>query len=310
MITGDQPINNASSLSELKEFIPDGELEKIKRKILADWEVKKFINKFEEVIDDEMIDRGLSTLYVYIFDRENNSKHKPELMLYQNNFHIEYEIRKEFLQKKEYAKQRRNLDLSTVSIENRRASLDEFDQSDPGRINALSIALDFVGNFKVGKYVEGFWLVGNHGIGKSYLMAAVARAVNAKGASVTMIDLNEFITRLKADMSQDSNQMEKKLSKLEYVDLLIIDDIGAEFSSDWILDEVVYRVLNSRHKYNKATCFTSNLTKGQYIKSIRDTPSKGGGNHSLTRARRIATRIDALAAEVQTSGQNRRKVLN
>lgn len=310
MITGDQPINNASSLSELKEFIPDGELEKIKRKILADWEVKKFINKFEEVIDDEMIDRGLSTLNEHIFMRGNNPTHKPQLTLYRNNFMVEYDERKEFLKKKEYAKQRRNLDLSTVSIENRRASLDEFDQSDPGRINALSIALDFVGNFKVGKYVEGFWLVGNHGIGKSYLMAAVARAVNDKGASVTMIDLNEFITNLKADMSRDSNQMEKKLSKLEYVDLLIIDDIGAEFRSDWILDEVVYRVLNSRHKYNKATCFTSNLTKGQYIQSIKDAPSKGGANHSLSRAKRIATRIDALATEVQTSGQNRRKVLD
>lgn len=310
MVMNVQPIKEAGSLDELKTLIPDGAIEKSKEKILADWGVKKFIDKFQEAIDDEMIDRGLPVLGEYIYARENYRQYKPELMLYRNNFYAEYDIRKEFLDKKEHAHQRRKLDLTTVSVENRRASLDEFDQSDIGRINALGKAIEFLNNFKVGKNTAGFWLVGNHGIGKSYLMAALARAVNEKGASVTMIDLNEFITNLKADMGQDSNRMEKKLNKLEYVDVLIIDDIGAEFSSDWVLDEVVYRILNSRHKYDKATCFTSNLTKGQYIQSIRDTPSKGGPNHSVARARRIATRIDALATEVQSSGQNRRKVLN
>lgn len=281
----------------------------VKEEILQDDEVKQIINRYGDVVDDEMIEAGLNELFwVTRFRQEPEYRfYKLEINIQNGNFVHTFVERPEALPLLNKPASRRKLDLSMVSKDNQQATLEEFHQTTE-RIGLLSEVVDFIKNYEEGKFQTGFWVVGGYGIGKSYLMAAMAKRLNRKLAGVTMIDLNEFISSLKADIRTNGDNLEKKLKAIETVDILIIDDIGAEALTDWVADDILYRVLNYRHKYKKTTFFTSNLTKGQYAKKLMDMSTKTDKANAHARAGRIMTRIDSLVKEVQVTGQNRREL--
>ncbi|MDR0847318.1 MAG: primosomal protein DnaI [Lactobacillales bacterium] len=183
------------------------------------------------------------------------------------------------------------------------ANFKEFQITD-ARVAAIQAASDFVKNFDRSKLNKGLYLYGSYGTGKTYLMGAIANSLAEKGIESTLVFTTNLIEEMNKRMfSQDKNDLPEYVERLRRVDVLMLDDIGAERVSDWVIKQL-FDILNYRYQEELATCFTSNLTLNQleerFIKDNKD------GSDTVS-ARRLMERIRVLAREVELSGADRRE---
>lgn len=101
---------------------------------------------------------------------------------------------------------------------------------------------------------------GRSGLGKTHLSLAVAHDVIAKGYDViydSIINLLERVEREHFGRTQDGDSG-NTLEVLLHVDLLILDDLGTEFTSPFYVS-VIYNLINTRLNRGKPTIISTNL---------------------------------------------------
>ena len=102
-----------------------------------------------------------------------------------------------------------------------------------------------------------FW--GTVGTGKSYTAACIANYLLEANISVVM---TSFVRILQEMQGFDREREETFTNKLNSVKLLIIDDLGAERSTDYALEKV-YGIIDNRYRAKKPLILTTNLTLRQ-----------------------------------------------
>ncbi len=117
---------------------------------------------------------------------------------------------------------------------------------------------------KFDEYVRsgrGLILYGDVGTGKSFYAACIANKVIDKGYRAIM-----------KNFAQIANELGGTWEKQEYIeslvsyDLLIIDDLGAERTGDY-MQEIVYNVIDARSRTGLPLIVTTNLTPDELSKS-------------------------------------------
>ncbi|WP_416144935.1 ATP-binding protein [Planococcus koreensis] len=137
------------------------------------------------------------------------------------------------------------------------SNFDNFD-SRPGAEKAEKIARYYAESFdEFG--LESILLWGVPGNGKSHLAAAVHNQLRKKGKVVVFVSMPDLLKKIKNTFNKGNNESEEQILKaLNICDLLIIDDIGAEKTSDWV-QEIVFLIIDNRYRRNKPIMATSNL---------------------------------------------------
>lgn len=109
---------------------------------------------------------------------------------------------------------------------------------------------------------QSIYLFGKPRVGKSYLVATflityLKKHPTKKGAFLDApIRLKELL-----DLSfADKNQFQQVLNSYIDVDVLVLDDFGSGYMSDYIRDSIVYPIINQRLKEGKTTIFISKLS--------------------------------------------------
>ncbi len=102
-------------------------------------------------------------------------------------------------------------------------------------------------------------LMGNTGLGKTHLSLAIARRVIDKGFTVLYGSTQDFLRAVESEHFGRAQEENDTLSMLLQADLLILDDLGVEFNSDFYVSSV-YNVINTRLNTEKPTIINSNLT--------------------------------------------------
>lgn len=172
-------------------------------------------------------------------------------------------------------------------------SLEEVMQSE-----ALRKAKQFQSDFSEGKATKGVYITGSFGVGKTHLLAAIASGVTRSGHTVALCFWPEVISYLKTHFDEAYDYVQK----LKDVDLLLIDDIGSESITNFTRDDIFLPLMQHRMNFQKATCFSSNLTQEQLLTHFSLTAN----GEDKIRAKRIVERIASQAEEVLMKGQNRR----
>ncbi len=137
----------------------------------------------------------------------------------------------------------------------------------------------------------GFLLTGPIGCGKTYLMSAVANKFLRSGYKVAFVKVRQLIYDIKKSFNYYEDPiMFDLLNKCKKVEVLFLDDLGAESISEWSRDEVLFNILDYRMENNLLTCFTTNLTKDllydTYLSLNKEDENK---------VARLMERIDVLA---------------
>jgi DNA replication protein DnaC len=109
---------------------------------------------------------------------------------------------------------------------------------------------------------RGLWLMGDAGTGKTTLAMLVSKAALESGHSVALYSLPKLLARIRRtyDSEAGEDSYTEFFDRLTSVDLLHIDDLGAEKRSDWVIEQL-YSVFNQRYEDERAIVVTTNLTQ-------------------------------------------------
>lgn len=144
-----------------------------------------------------------------------------------------------------------------------------FAKDDRRDAKASDICQRYVDHFKdMSAENIGLMLYGGVGTGKTYLAASIANALIDKGRRVMMASMPTLISRLGFGDERD-----EMMYRLETVDLLILDDIGAERGTEYGLEQA-YEIINTRYISGKPLIVTTNMTP-QIMKAEISAKSRG-----------------------------------
>lgn len=108
--------------------------------------------------------------------------------------------------------------------------------------------------------------IGKTGLGKTFLSHSVAKELLDKGKSViyqTSSELIDLIRKYKFDFENEDNNA-ALLNELYYCDLLIIDDLGTELSTQFS-NLALYNIINKRLINGKSMIVSTNLDIDELI---------------------------------------------
>jgi DNA replication protein DnaC len=107
---------------------------------------------------------------------------------------------------------------------------------------------------------RGLWLFGDTGTGKTTLAMLISKAALEAGRSVAIYSLPKLLARIRRtyDSEPGGDSYLSFFERLTAVDLLHIDDLGAEKRSDWVLEQL-YALINERYEAQRSMLITTNL---------------------------------------------------
>lgn len=107
---------------------------------------------------------------------------------------------------------------------------------------------------------SGLWFYGDPGTGKTTLAMLVSRIALQRGRSVAIYSMPKLLARIRRTYdSQPGEQSYAELfERLATVDLLHIDDVGAENRTEWVLEQL-YALINERYEAQRSLVITSNF---------------------------------------------------
>jgi DNA replication protein DnaC len=106
---------------------------------------------------------------------------------------------------------------------------------------------------------RGLWIFGGVGTGKTTLAMLVSRHALEAGRSVAIYSLPRLLAELRRTFDDDAQQSYTELlDRLAAVDLLHIDDVGAEQTSPWVLEQL-YALINARYEEERSVILTTNI---------------------------------------------------
>jgi DNA replication protein DnaC len=104
---------------------------------------------------------------------------------------------------------------------------------------------------------RGMWLVGDVGTGKTTLAMIVSSAALEAGHSVAIYSLPRLLNLIRDEIGTENSLLDL-LDKLSAVDLLHIDDLGAQHTTPWRLEQL-YSIVDARYQAGRPIVATTNL---------------------------------------------------
>jgi DNA replication protein DnaC len=104
---------------------------------------------------------------------------------------------------------------------------------------------------------RGLWFMGPVGTGKTTLAMLVSKTALKAGRSVAIYSLPRLLNEIRETHGSERSHLDL-LDRLSAVDLLHIDDVGAERTTDWVLEEL-YSIVNARYEDERSMVITTNI---------------------------------------------------
>ncbi|MDG8326187.1 primosomal protein DnaI [Streptococcus pneumoniae] len=277
------------------------------QKIMKDPNVAAFVQ--QESLNQDELNRSISKFNQYITERDKFLRgdtdyiakgYKPILVMNHGYADVSYEETPELIAAEKEAAIKKRLNLINFPSSLKNVSFLDVYRDDVQRLTVLKRMIEFVNDYP--NNLKGLYLYGDFGVGKSFMVAALAHDLSEKrGVSSTLLHYPSFVIDVKNAIG-DGN-VKTLVDEIKLSEVLILDDIGAEQSTAWVRDEILQVILQYRMQENLPTFFTSNFN----FEDLEKHFAKGkNGNDETWEARRVMERIRYLAEETRLEGVNRR----
>lgn len=263
-----------------------------------------------------MVERSLPKLYEYITqstqccncgNTENCTNYLkgfiPKLVISQNAIDLEYEK----CEQKILEDERRDIASMISSMHMPKdvlqATLKDLLIDNHSRVEIANQAADFIAQYKSSGELpgKGFYLYGEFGVGKSFVLGAIANELASMKIQTVVVFVPEFLREMKNSIQDQS--LQEKIDYVKKAPVLMLDDIGAETLSSWTRDEILGTILHYRMSEQLPTFITSNF---DYDGLEHHLAQSQRGDVEVVKAARIMERIKAITIPIQMGGENRR----
>ena len=175
----------------------------------------KMMDLHEFVQQKERISRGEKSLYPGYYPQLAIEKGYPHVRYVADESTQKQLMQAEKLTSYKMPKAIRDADLQTIVV-------------DSGRANVVTAIVDILTQLlkKDDAYVQGLYLYGEFGVGKTYLMGALANALAANNIDVMLVHFPSFAVDLKNTIGKNSDVREKLIMQTKTTTVLILDEIG------------------------------------------------------------------------------------
>jgi len=132
---------------------------------------------------------------------------------------------------------------------------------------------------------DNFLMFGSTGLGKTFLCNCIAKDVMENGHTVLYTTAAQLFQMVeKARFRRDDDEMQEEyIEMVMEVDLLIIDDLGTEFST-MLTNAELFRFMNTRLLNSKHTIISTNLLPSNFEELYSDrVTSRLFGNYTMLR---------------------------
>jgi DNA replication protein DnaC len=137
---------------------------------------------------------------------------------------------------------------------------------------AVSLVRDFCveidSNLEAGR---GLWFFGDPGTGKTTLAMLVSRMALEAGRSVAIYSLPKLLARIRRTYDAEAGEQSytEFFERLTGVDLLHLDDLGAESRTEWVIEQL-YALLNERYETKRSVLVTTNRDEQGLRREVGD----------------------------------------
>ncbi|EIT85421.1 primosomal protein DnaI [Fictibacillus macauensis ZFHKF-1] len=285
------------------------EYDRIKREVLQDPLVRSFLSRYP-TLSDASIEKGLTKLYEYSKEQKQCSQcpglqacpnlmagYQPHLEVEKNQLSIYYEkcsLKKQDEHQKSLSARMQSYFIPKDILE---ASFTNLTSIDEDRKEAIGAGMAFVKKLSAKEEAKGLYFYGKFGVGKTYLLGAIANALAERGISSLLIHTPEFLREMKSSLSDGT--FNEKMELLKTVPVLMLDDLGAENMTNWVRDEIIGVILQYRMMERLPTLYSSNYDF-EFLEEHFSYSQKGGLEEA--KAKRIMERIRHLATPIFIGG--------
>lgn len=159
-------------------------------------------------------------------------------------------------------------------------------------------------NFDAGR---GLWFDGPVGTGKTSLAILVAKAAKDAGRSYAVYPVPRLLAEIKRTFDRDASDTYLGFfRRLCTVDVLVLDDLGAEKQTEWVLEQL-YSIVNERWQDRRSIVVTTNIPDADpdaparllqaSARELREAATHTNGR-DLEALRTILDRVERAAAKV------------
>lgn len=203
------------------------------------------------------------------------------------------------VQKEKQNRINRMTEWSIMDRNFKNCTLENFKVESKSDARNKKIAEKYIANF--GKMKEenvGLLMHGEPGNGKTFTASVIANELMKDFVSVIAININGYISKLKSGFNSYNSEPEYQIiKKINEASLLILDDLGAENSTEWAKSKI-YELIDDRYRTGKPIIITTNLNLNQLEKQM----TKDDG------VKRVFDRIMEMTVSVQIKGESKREV--
>jgi DNA replication protein DnaC len=149
---------------------------------------------------------------------------------------------------------------------------------------------------------EGLWFYGPAGTGKTSAAMLVAKKGIECGIASAIYSAPQLLATLRSTFDDRNEQTHLGLvDRLSEVDLLQIDDLGAEKTSPWVLEQL-YAIVNARYENRRATVITTNLERSMLAEQI--------GGRTVSRLEEMCEVLPVLGPDLRRRFGEAKPLLN
>ncbi|MGY4796852.1 primosomal protein DnaI [Lysinibacillus fusiformis] len=305
------PLKRAINVPSFKE-----RYEAMRREILEHPHVQEFLAQHADELNYDNVERNLPKLHEFISQSTeccgcDNTEHctnylkgfLPTLRVVRNSIEMDYvrceqKIREE--ERRDVANMIASMHMPKDVLQ---ATIHDLSIDDESRVAIAQKAAQFVKLTKeTGQLpAKGFYLYGKFGVGKSFVLGALANELASIKIRSVVVFVPEFLREMKNAIGD--NTLNEKIDYIKKAPVLMLDDLGAETMTAWTRDEILGTIFHYRMAEQLPTFITSNFNYDELEHHLAQSQK---GDIEVVKAGRIMERIKALTVPIEMQGKNRR----